>query len=124
MTPEGREQVLFVEDEPLLRETIAAALAEEGFAVVEAASGERALALIRELGQQIDWLFTDVCLPGTIDGWHVAFEFRFLHPLRPIIFATGFGSTPAASVAGSVVLPKPYSVDEVVAAMRGLSGTA
>ena len=121
MTPDGRQQVLLVEDEILLRETIAESLADEGFDVLQAATGEEALLLIRSETDSIDWLITDIRLPGVLDGWHVAFEFRFLHPLRPVIYVTGFTSPMPPLVSGSMFLRKPYDIEQVKAALRKLT---
>ena len=75
--------VLVVEDNETLLETITAVFEKQGLSVLSATTGEDALALLRERGAAVDWLFTDVRLPGGIDGWRVAEEFRFAHPFRP-----------------------------------------
>ncbi|MHB2169181.1 response regulator [Alsobacter sp. R-9] len=118
--PSRRPQVLLVEDEALLRETTQEGLEEEGFAVIAAPDGEAALGLMRQYGKDIDWLFTDIRLPGTLGGWHVAFEFRFLHPLRPVLYATAYADDLPPMVSGSVVLRKPYVLSEVVEALQRL----
>ncbi|WP_293868232.1 response regulator [uncultured Alsobacter sp.] len=121
MASNGRQRVLLVEDEVLLRETIAANLEDEGFDVFQAGDGEEALHLIREHADGIDWLMTDIRLPGALDGWHVAFEFRFLHPLRPVIYVTGHAPPLPPMVAGSLFLRKPYTMAQVTSALRQLS---
>src|SRR5215218_5326868 len=63
-------KVLVVEDEWLVRELIVGELLDAGFDVVEAESGEAALARYHE--HNPDVLFTDIRLPGQIDGWDVA----------------------------------------------------
>jgi CheY-like chemotaxis protein len=113
--------VLLVEDEPLLRATVAEALQVRGFTVVEAFNGEEALEILRERGGDIDWLFTDIRLPGAIDGWHVAFAFRFIHPLRPVIYATGWSQELPPSVAGSLFFRKPYDLEQILEALQTLS---
>lgn len=117
----GQPGVLLVEDEALLRLTVAEALQDRGFKVVEAANGEEALQILRERSGDIDWLFTDIRLPGAINGWHVAFAFRFIHPLRPVIYATGWSQDLPPSVAGSLVFRKPYDLDEILEALQTLS---
>ncbi len=119
-----RPVVLLVEDEELLRATVSEALQDRGFTVVEAFDGEDALAILRENGGDIDWLFTDIRLPGTINGWHVAFAFRFIHPLRPVIYATGWSQDLPPSVAGSVFFRKPYDLEQVLEALQTLSSRA
>ena len=59
---------------------------------------EAALTMLRERGSEIDWLFTDITLPGLIDGWEVAAAYRGFHPRRPVIYAsTAARSLSAAS---------------------------
>ncbi|MCZ8102449.1 MAG: response regulator [Burkholderiales bacterium] len=113
--------VLLVEDEALLRVTVSEALQDHGFTVVEAHNGEEALEILRNKGADIDWLFTDIRLPGTINGWHVAFEFRFLHPLRPVVYATGWSQDLPPSVAGSLFFRKPYDLEQILEALQTLS---
>lgn len=124
MTSQRRQQVLLVEDEPLLRQTVAESLQDEGYSVLEAGTGEEALHLIRLHAGHIDWLMTDIRLPGPLDGWHVAFEFRFVHPLRPVIYVTGYAPPMPPMppmVSGSVFLRKPYDVADVKTALRDLT---
>lgn len=121
MSGQRRQQVLLVEDEPLLRQTVAESLEDEGYSVLEAGTGEEALQLIRLHAGHIDWLMTDIRLPGPLDGWHVAFEFRFVHPLRPVIYVTGYAPPMPPMVSGSVFLRKPYDVAHVKAALRDLT---
>jgi CheY-like chemotaxis protein len=106
--------VLFVEDEAELRDVIAYELEHAGFRVVTAATGEEALETLRARPGAIDWLFTDIRLPGLIDGWRVADEFRFTYPLRPVVFATGAIQERPRGMIDSLFLRKPYRASEVV----------
>ncbi len=63
--------VLIVEDSYLLLEIIASLCETHGIRVIEASTGEAALTVLRDRGDAIDWLFTDIHLPGLIDGWTV-----------------------------------------------------
>ena len=80
--------VLIVEDSYLLLEIIASLCETQGIRVIEASTGEAALTLLRARGGEIDWLFTDIHLPGLIDGWSVAHAFRSLHPDRPVVYTS------------------------------------
>jgi CheY-like chemotaxis protein len=113
--------VLFVEDSELLRQVVAEELAEAGFRVLEASTGEDALTTLRDHAGAIDWLFTDIRLPGPIDGWRVADEFRFTYPLRPVIFASGDTTSAPRAYGDSFFLRKPYRVSEVVECVRSLA---
>jgi len=116
----NRPKVLVVEDEALVREALAAHLEDAGFAVLEADTGETAFDLLRIWQDRIDWLFTDIRLPGDVDGWRLAEEFRRSHPLRPVVYATGFREEWPQQVPGSIFLRKPYHPSQVVAAFRRL----
>src|ERR687890_2489377 len=76
-----RPVVLLVEDEPLVRMFGADVLEEAGFEVVEAVDGDEALAV---LGARPDIavLFTDINMPGSLDGLDLA---RVVHERRPDI---------------------------------------
>ena len=77
--------------------------------------------MLRERGPEIDWLFTDINLPGLIDGWTVAEAFRSLHPDRPVVYtSTAKGPNPRA-VPGSLYLRKPFQIREVNALVRMMS---
>lgn len=112
-------RVLVVEDDPLIRDFAAQILLDEGFEVIEAETGEQAL---EECGKKIaDVLFTDIRLPGAVDGWDVAEHCREHDPVLPVIYATGFSPVPRRAVPGSIFLRKPYHPDQVIQAIKRLS---
>ena len=113
--------ILVVEDEGAIREAVRRALADHGYTVMAARTGEEAVDLLWARGERIDWLFTDIRLPGKADGWRVAEEFRFAHPFRPVIYATASASDSERMVPGSLFVRKPYRPSEIVAAFRRLS---
>ena len=88
---EGRgERVLVLEDEPQVQKTTATLLARLGYATVCAATGEEALALLSNNGEAIDLLFSDIVLPGGMNGVEVAREARRLRPNLPVLFTSGY----------------------------------
>ncbi len=111
--------VLIVEDEEMVREVAAAEFADAGFTVIEAGTGAVALALL-EGGAAVDLLFTDVRLPGDMDGWAVARQARALHPALPVMYATGFPGDRLAMVEGGQLVGKPYRLPVIVAQARRL----
>ncbi|NEU11471.1 response regulator [Methylobacterium sp. BTF04] len=117
-------QVLVVEDNYLLLEMLTTLCEREGAQVVAASSGEAALALIREKGAKLDWLLTDINLPGLIDGWTVADAYRTVNPDRPVIYASTAGRIDRRSVPGSIFLRKPFRMHDVVAIARMMMGAA
>jgi CheY-like chemotaxis protein len=102
--------VLLVEDEALIGELIPDALAEHGFGVRMAVCADEALAYL-ESGAPADVLFTDINLPGGMDGASLVATARRMRPGLPVIYASGRWNLieKLRGEAGSVVLPKPYS---------------
>jgi two-component system, OmpR family, response regulator len=116
--------ILIVEDEPITRAVVTRFFQAAGLKVHAAESGEEALALLREHGPGIDWLFTDICLPGAISGWIVGAEFNLNHPLRPVIYATASAEQALAQAHGSVFIEKPYKPEDVYAVFEDLAAKA
>ncbi len=113
----GFPVVLVVEDEWLLREAIVATLQEAGWEVLEASSGEGALALLAA-GRSINVLFTDIQLGGYLSGWDVAEAVRKARPGTPVIYASGNTVDARRRVPGSSFFTKPYVAADVVEACR------
>lgn len=116
------KSVLIVEDSYLLLEIIASLCESRGVRVLEASSGEAALTLLRRQGAEIDWLFTDIHLPGLIDGWAVAEAFRAMHAGRPVVYTSTEGALRRRGVTGSLFLRKPFQVREVDAMVQSVVG--
>jgi DNA-binding response OmpR family regulator len=113
-------QILFIEDHPALRYSIAKELRVHGHAVLEAESAEAALVVLAE--HEIDVLITDIGLPG-VSGDVFAAEARALRPTLRVIFATGLESiyAPKHPDGGPVVLLKPYTWKQLEAAISSAS---
>ena len=80
--------VLLVEDEGLIRSTLAETLEDAGYTVVSAENGDAACDLLK--GRDgFDVLLTDIQMPGATDGIDVARDFHARHPDRPVVFMTG-----------------------------------
>jgi CheY-like chemotaxis protein len=103
-------KVLLVEDEELISEMIGEALADSGFQVRVAADANEALEHLAE-GFEPDVLFTDINLPGDMDGSLLAFAARKMRPNLPVVYASAAWDalTNIRTVPGSVFVPKPYS---------------
>ena len=115
------QSVLVVEDSYLLLEIIASLCEMQGTRVIEASTGEAALTILRDRGPEIDWLFTDINLPGLIDGWAVALAFRALHPDRPVVYTSTEANRRVRGVPGSLFLRKPFQVRAVNQIVRMMS---
>jgi DNA-binding response OmpR family regulator len=118
-------RILIVEDEFLIRMTLSEALAEEGFDVVEAGSGEEAVRLMADRAP-IALLLTDVQLSGGLDGLALARRMRNEVPGLPVIFMTGRPDSAAGGMVSDrdVTIAKPYLIADVCAAARRLIAAA
>ena len=114
-------KILVVEDEKLVRQMAVFVLRRAGYEVIEAATGEEALSRCQE--HTADLLFTDIRLPGALDGWDVAEHCRASHPSLPVIYASGYSHKEARQVPGSVYIPKPYRPSQLVKTIRQLTGS-
>jgi CheY-like chemotaxis protein len=111
--------VLVVEDDWMIREHLVTDLRQEGWAVLEAATGAGALTALRE-AEKVDLLITDIGLADALTGWDVAEALRTSHPKAPVIYASGNPANNHRRVSGSVFLSKPVPVSELTATCRKL----
>ncbi|MDB5651201.1 MAG: response regulator [Hyphomicrobiales bacterium] len=102
--------ILVVEDEEIVREVVCMDLVDAGFAVREAATGDEAIRILQDEsgGDQIAVLFTDIRMPGSLDGWSLAEWARALKPDLQVLYASGYSTEPAREVPGSLFISKPY----------------
>lgn len=104
----GRVAVLVVEDEPLIRMDIVDQLTDEGYAVFEAGNADDAIALL-ESHSEIRILFTDIDMPGSMDGMKLAAAVRDRWPPVKIVVTSGHRLVDIADLPdGSVFFTKPY----------------
>jgi CheY-like chemotaxis protein len=116
--------VLIVEDEFLLRLDSAEAIETGGFEVIQAANADEAIAILRAR-PDIRAVFTDIQMPGSMDGLKLARFVRDRWPPIKIIATSGRVVVGADDLpAGSVFLAKPYRSGELVSALRELTGSA
>jgi CheY-like chemotaxis protein len=109
-------RILLVEDEMLVRELAFEDLSDAGHDVTAAGSGDEALGILRG-DQAYDVLFTDVRMPGELDGWQLAEEARGLIPGLKIIFATGLNDDAGWKKPQDRMLAKPYRKDDLLKAL-------
>jgi len=119
-------RVLLVEDEFFISEWVAETLAEHGFAVRTAANAAEALGHLK--ASAVDVLFTDINLPGGVDGTVLALRAREMLPNLAVVYASGRITTldKSSLVPGSKFVAKPYvpeQVSQLIAdAMNGAFG--
>lgn len=118
-----QSKVLVVEDEFLVRLTLAEALSDEGFQVLEAETGDAALPILQS-HQEISLLLTDIQLPGTINGHALALKARENLPNLPIIFMTGGADEETDGSARDVFISKPYTLANICQAAKRLTAAA
>jgi CheY-like chemotaxis protein len=115
--------VLVVEDEILISKLVADVLSASGFVVHEVTTADEALRYI-DSDADIDILFTDVNLPGGMNGAELATRARALRPEMPIVYASGRYklSEIAPLVPRSLFMAKPYDPNDVCALLTRLTG--
>jgi len=121
-----RPTVLVVDDEPAIRCFLYDYLYECGFNPLAVESADAAVKLLQN-GHVIDLVFSDVRMPGTLDGFGLARWVMEHRPGLPVLLASGdLGKTNAVrELIGAEILPKPYDFDLVVRRMHAaLSGQA
>ena len=101
-------RVLVVEDEFLISEWVAESLAEQGFSVNTVGNAADALRHLQLV--PVDVLFTDINLPGGMDGTALAVRARELRPDLPVAYTSGRVNSldSAQRVPGSIFVSKPY----------------
>jgi DNA-binding NtrC family response regulator len=120
------DTILVVEDEVLIRLVIAEYLRECGYRVIEAAHADEALLVLRRSEIAIDVVFTDVEMPGSMDGFALAQWVRNNRPGMDVILA---GSVGRAVQAASELcdaqsnVPKPYDPQNIHDRIRRLLAT-
>jgi two-component system, response regulator PdtaR len=119
---ETRPVVLIVEDEYLIRMDAIDMIESAGFDVVEAANADDAIAIL-EARFDITVVFTDIQMPGSMDGLKLAAAVRSRWPPIHIVATSGLIKVTEDDLPrGSQFLPKPYSASQIVRAVRDLTG--
>jgi CheY-like chemotaxis protein len=110
--------VLVVEDDDLLRYVSSYELAESGFKTLVARSADEAVAILDEF-ETIDALFTDISMPGSMNGVALAHHVRKKQPQAYVLITSG--DEPPAHPRlpeNSHFIPKPYTLPDVAAMIR------
>jgi two-component system cell cycle response regulator DivK len=116
-----RRTVLVVEDEDELRAMVRNVLSWSGYRVLEAPSGEAALAVFES--EQPDLMLLDIRLPG-IDGWEVLVQLHGLGRLKslPVVVFSAYDAAPVAARAAGfgcrAFVQKPFSIRELLATLE------
>ncbi|WP_298952305.1 response regulator [uncultured Methylobacterium sp.] len=116
------ETVLVVEDEAMVCEIAAEALALEGYRVLTAADADEAGRILAQ--EEVDMLFTDIDLARNTNGVALARDARRHHPTLPVVYTSGGRQSlrDGEAVSGSVFVPKPYRPSQIVALANRILG--
>lgn len=114
--------ILVVEDDPILRMSNVTLLEDAGFTVIDAADADEAIAAL-EQRRDIEIVFTDIEMPGTMDGLRLARAIRDRWPPVRLIISSGrFQPTSQDLPDGSLFFAKPFRPDALLAAMHEIAG--
>jgi CheY-like chemotaxis protein len=114
-TLSGNGRVLLVEDNPSVAEVCGEMLEQLGYSVARASNGLEALDAIDKNG--IDLVFSDIVMPGRLDGIELARQVRQRRPDIPILLTTGYSG---ARKSEFPILRKPYQIHELSEALAAL----
>ena len=116
----SRPTVLIVEDEFLIAISAATVFQKAGFETVEVSNADEAIAILKK--RDVDLIFTDVRMPGSMDGLKLARYVRDRWPPVKIMVTSGHHMVQNGDLPyGGVFLPKPYTDAAVVAAISRLN---
>ena len=116
--PIAGERVLVVEDDPAVRAVAVATLEALGYRVATAEDAPTALGRL-EAGDRPDILFTDVVMPGGMDGRQLAARAKAMDPELPVLLTSGYADPAGEGEAGRLpFLAKPYTPDQLAARLR------
>jgi len=122
----GTETILVVEDDTLVRNFVTAQLQNLGYRTVAAADGPAALAQVRN-GENFDLLFTDVIMPGGINGRQLAAEVQKLRPGMKVLYTSGYTDSAIHHHGrldeGVLLLTKPYRKAQLAQMVRQALGS-
>ena len=119
--PRGTETILVVDDAIAMRELAAEYLVLQGYHVLQAVDGHQALEILRQ-EKNIDFLFSDIVMPGGLNGEELAVEACGLVPDLRVLLTSGFtkGMVESGQPTDTEfeILPKPYRLDDLARRIR------
>jgi PAS domain S-box-containing protein len=124
----GDETIIVLDDEEMLAETACSYLSSLGYKAIKVTNAEDALKAL-ETNPQIDLLFSDVIMPGAMNGYQVAVQAHAAHPSLKILLTSGFTGRNESTANGdaefvarltSSLVPKPYSLNDLALSVRNI----
>jgi CheY-like chemotaxis protein len=117
----GGETILVVEDDPLVRQYVLTQIQSLGYTTLSASNGAEALAVI-DSGKPIDLLFTDVIMPGNMNGRELAEQAASRRPEIRVLFTSGYTENAIIHHGrldpGVLLLAKPYRRSDLATLIR------
>jgi DNA-binding response OmpR family regulator len=120
---DSRIRVLLVDDEPLIRKMVKLYLEQNGIAVVDADSGEKAKEAFEREPEAFDVVFTDIVMPG-MSGRELVAALRQHRPDIPVIFMSGYSDQISDEPGGIECMTKPLDLRRVVAAISTVGASS
>jgi len=119
-SPKSPTTVLIVEDEAILRLELTARLTDMGLTVLSADNADEAIAVL-DAHREIKVMFTDIKMPGSMDGVRLAHHTRRRWPPIKIIVASGLAGLDLTTLPDDTIfLPKPYPPEDLARALAQL----
>jgi len=119
--PRGRETILVTEDDPFVRAYVVSVLEELGYCVIAAEDAREALTHLTQ-GAEVDVLFTDIVMPGGMNGWELAERAQQIRPALRLLFTSGYALETLVARGRihpeTAILNKPYRRPELARRLR------
>ena len=121
-TRSSHGRILLVEDDDEVAALVSEMLAELGYEVTRTASGAAALGALAD-GRTVDLVFSDIMMPGGMNGVELAREIRRRRSDMPVLLTSGYSEAAVhdAELAGIQILSKPYHIEELAAALGAVT---
>lgn len=122
-TPPAKPVILIVEDEALIRMNTSDVVHDLGFNTIEATDADQAIALLED-APEISIVFTDIQMPGSLDGLRLAAVVRERWPPIKLLITSGqVTPSPVELPLGAKFISKPYHTRQLEVALRELIAT-
>jgi PAS domain S-box-containing protein len=118
-----RPMVLVVDDSAEVAEVTSSLFEHLGYNTIYRESADAALKLLAD-GEKIDLIFSDIVMPGTIDGVGLASEVQSQYPHLPVILTTGYSDAAQGAPSNLRILRKPFDADALRSFMQDTIGLA